>query len=91
MEKSKAVFENELTQIYELSQLQSKEIYTFFDSIMQKDSDKYALLCDLSKQCELEPTQSTLMALCERIINLREDKIVQILQTQYAENKKQTK
>lgn len=46
MEKSKAVFENELTQIYELSQLQSKEIYTFFDSIMQKDSDKYALLCD---------------------------------------------
>lgn len=86
MEKSKAVFENELTQIYELSQLQSKEIYTFFDSIMQKDSDKYALLCDLSKQCELEPTQSTLMALCERIINLREDKIVQILQTQYAEN-----
>ena len=87
MEKSKAVFENELTQIYELSQLQSKEIYTFFDSIMQKDSDKYALLCDLSKQCELEPTQSTLMALCERIINLREDKIVQILQTQYAENK----
>lgn len=87
MEKSKAVFENELTQIYKLSQLQSKEIYTFFDSIMQKDSDKYALLCDLSKQCELEPTQSTLMALCERIINLREDKIVQILQTQYAENK----
>ncbi|CAM3284412.1 invasion protein CiaB [Helicobacter labetoulli] len=86
MKKSKAVFENELAQIYELSQLQSKEIYTFFDSIMQKDSKKYALLCDLSKQCELEPTQSTLMALCERIINLREDKIVQILQTQYAEN-----
>lgn len=87
MEKSKAVFENELTQIYELSQLQSKEIYTFFDAITQQDSPKYKLLCDLSKQCELEPTQSTLMALCERIINLREDKIVQILQTQYAENK----
>lgn len=86
MEKSKAVFENELTQIYELSQLQSKEIYTFFDAITQQDSPKYKLLCDLSKQCELEPTQSTLMALCERIINLREDKIVQILQTQYAEN-----
>lgn len=87
MEKSKAVFENELTQIYKLSQLQSKEIYTFFDAITQQDSPKYKLLCDLSKQCELEPTQSTLMALCERIINLREDKIVQILQTQYAENK----
>lgn len=86
MEKSKAVFENELTQIYKLSQLQSKEIYTFFDAITQQDSPKYKLLCDLSKQCELEPTQSTLMALCERIINLREDKIVQILQTQYAEN-----
>nr|WP_317403217.1 invasion protein CiaB [uncultured Helicobacter sp.] len=86
MEKSKAVFENELTQIYELSQLQSKEIYTFFDAITQQDSPKYKLLCDLSKQCELKPTQSTLMALCERIINLREDKIVQILQTQYAEN-----
>lgn len=86
MEKSKAVFENGLTQIYKLSQLQSKEIYTFFDAITQQDSPKYKLLCDLSKQCELEPTQSTLMALCERIINLREDKIVQILQTQYAEN-----
>lgn len=86
MEKSKAVFENELIQIYELSQNQSKEIYTFFDTLTKQDSPKYKLLCDLSKQCNLEPSQSSLMALCERIINLREDKIVQILQTQYTEN-----
>ena len=86
MEKSKAVFENELTQIYELSQIQSKEIYTFFDAITQQDSPKHKILCDLSKQCNLEPSQSTLMALSERIVNLREDKIVQILQTQYVES-----
>lgn len=86
MEKSKAVFENELTQIYELSQIQSREIYTFFDAITQQDSPKHKILCDLSKQCNLEPSQSTLMALCERIVNLREDKVVQILQTQYVES-----
>ncbi|MCX2716742.1 invasion protein CiaB [Helicobacter sp. MIT 21-1697] len=83
----------DVARIYTMSKEINARLYEFFEAIQAQDkphssahspaiAEKYQLLCTLAKQCSLEPTMPTLMALAERIISLREDKIVQILKNQ---------
>lgn len=85
----KAHFTQDLTHIYAMSKDINAHLYEFFEAIKSHDKphspaiqEKYQILCTLAKQCSLKPTTPTLMALAERIVSLREEKIVQILKNQ---------
>lgn len=79
--KSKKVFEQELAQVYEMLQASSAQTYDFFHAL--RDPAGYPkqreFLESLCAKHHLEPTQSALMALSQRFINLREDSFLQIL------------
>ncbi|PAF49812.1 hypothetical protein BKH41_00470 [Helicobacter sp. 12S02232-10] len=76
-------FQKDLKFFYALIQKQSYEIqkiYKIFDNEDNKENEKYLkILTQLCNRIGLEPEKSVLMALCDRIANLKEGPIVQIL------------
>lgn len=79
--KTKEIFDQELEQVYKMIQTSSAQTYDFFHAL--RDPMGYPkqreFLESLCTKYHLEPTQSALMALAQRFINLREDSFLQIL------------
>lgn len=79
--KTKENFNQELEQVYKMLQASSAQTYDFFHAL--RDPMEYPkqreFLESLCAKYHLKPTQSALMALAQRFINLREDSFLQIL------------
>ncbi|PAF52669.1 invasion protein CiaB [Helicobacter sp. 13S00477-4] len=83
-------FEKDLKRFYALIQEQSAEIqgiYKIFDKSKKQEENQYfKILIQICHRLGLEPQQSTLMAICDRIVNLKEGSIIQVLKKEQKSN-----
>lgn len=83
-------FKNDLKIFYDYIQNQSddiQKIYEIFDKSKEVNKNKYyKTLLSLCERIELQPEQSVLMALCDRIANLKEGPIIQVLKNHQKSN-----
>ncbi|PAF42276.1 invasion protein CiaB [Helicobacter sp. 11S03491-1] len=83
-------FQVDLKEFYILIQTQSEQInkiYKIFDDTLDEDVDKYfKILTQLCNRIGLKADKPTLMAMCDRIANLKEGPIIQVLKNHQKSN-----
>lgn len=75
----KQQFLNDLQKIYDFFEAQKNQTNKLFSYLENNELDKLTIIDDFAKTLEIAPTAQTRLALLNRLVNLREDSLVQVL------------
>jgi len=80
-------FTNDIQKIYDFISEQKSDINKLYEYLEQKQNDKLTIIEDFAKALKVELSEDMKLALITRLVNLRDDSLVQVLkQLDYDEN-----